>query len=139
MTTYQVWMLLTRNAWKLNYTTKVHNPLISCLKRKKEDEWALKWSDKSNFIQNFKFPSSELLFRIYKTQKNLKLFYIIALDLIQGLKIKTEKNLNCVRKHAPNHGEKGAIEKQYLTIQIQNSSCHKKARNPSYLAESHLT
>ena len=43
----------------------------------------------------------ELLFSIYKTHENHKLFYIIALDLIQGLKIKTEKNLNGGRKHGP--------------------------------------
>ena len=48
---------------------------------------------------------------------------------------KNRKKLNGVRKHVPNHGEKGAIEKQYLTIQIKNSSCQKKTRNSSYLAD----
>ena len=79
---------------KFSHAKQHHKGFQSLDKLLKEEQWAWMSSqmiNKSNFIQNVKFPTVELHLSIDKIQINPKLYYIIALDLIKGLKIKTTK------------------------------------------------
>ena len=66
---------------------------------------------KSNFIPNVRFQAVDLILNIYNIQINPKMYYNIALDLIQGLKRKHPKSIYGRRKPGPKHEKNGEVRK----------------------------